>query len=110
MPILPDFIRLWALRRWPERYNLTWQMREWWQKGLGYDVSNIPKPLPWPLGEAALGPFLPPWNRAERFFRSHTGGRSHRCEFTDPKIGALYGGQEGPFMDQLFEQFLRNID
>ena len=108
-PILPSFIRGWALRRWPDRFNRTWRMHEWWRDGLGADMTGIAKPLPWPLCEAAFGPFLKPWNRIERFFRSHTGGRSHRCEFTDPKIGALYGGQQGAFMDLLFEEFLENI-
>jgi len=108
-PILPSFIRIWAIRRWPDRINMTWRMREWWQDGLGADVSKIPKPLPWPLCESAMGPFLAPWNQVERFFRSHTGGRSHRCEFTDPKHGALYGGQDGPFMDEMFDEFLKKI-
>jgi hypothetical protein len=89
-PILPMFLRVWAYR-------------------LGADVSEIAKPLPWPLGEAAMGPFLAPWNRVERFFRDRTGGRSHRCEFTDREAGALYGGQQGPFMNKLFEQLLENI-
>lgn len=108
-PILPGFIRIWAHRRWPERMHMTWRMREWWRDGLGHDVSNIPKPLPWPLCEAAMGPFLAPWNRVERFFRVRTGGRSHRCEFTDRESGALYGSQQGPFMDALFEQLIANI-
>lgn len=108
-PILPGFIRIWALKRWPERYHLTWRMSEWWRDGLGADMTDIAKPLPWPLGEAAMGPFIKPWEKTKRFFRGHTGGRSHRCEFTDPKIGALYGGQEGPFMNELFDEFVRKI-
>lgn len=109
-PILPMFIRVWAMRRWPERMGMTWRMRAWWRDGLRSDVSKIPKPLPWPLCEAAMGPFLTPWDRVTRFFRSFTGGRSHRCEFTDPQQGALYGGQDGPFMDELFEVFIERID
>jgi hypothetical protein len=97
------------MRRWPERFHQTWQQRKWWDEHLTVDVRTIPKPLPWPLCEGAVGPLLVPWNRIERFFRARTGGRSHRCEFTDSGIGALYGGQEGAFMDKYFEQFIGNI-
>ena len=108
-PILPIRVRLWAYQRWPDRVHLTWRMYHWWIDGLGADPKTLKKPLSWPLGEAAFGPFVGPWNRVSRWFRNHTGGRSHRCEFTDPKIGALYGGQRGAFMNELFEQFIENI-
>ncbi len=48
--------------------------------------------------------------RVCRWFRDRTGGRSHRCEFTDREHGALYGFNEGAFMDKLFDQFLKNIE
>lgn len=43
------------------------------------------------------------------FFRARTGGRTHRCEFTDKIEGALHGGKKGAFMDAYFEKFLENI-
>lgn len=109
-PYLPMFVRGWAYRHYGnERFHQSWRMREWWRDGLGADVSKIAKPLPWPLCETAEGPFVRPWSRVERFFSNHTGGRSHRCEFTDREMGALYGGQQGAFMDRFFEQFIGNI-
>jgi hypothetical protein len=50
-----------------------------------------------------------PWRTVKFFLRSHTGGRSHRCEFTDPKKGALYGYDNGAFMDLYFDEFIRRI-
>lgn len=108
-PYFPLFIRVWAFRRWPDRINVHWRMYNWYVDHLGADPKTLDKPLPWPLCESAFGPFLAPWNRIERFFRSHTGGRSHRCEFTDREMGALYGGQRGAFMDELFDEFIGRI-
>jgi hypothetical protein len=79
--------------------------REWEARGL----TDYPRPLPRYIGAAAIGPFIRPWNWVARFFRRFTGGRSHRCEFTDREKGALYGGKEGAFMNRYFEQFLANI-
>lgn len=51
----------------------------------------------------------PALQRLKSWFRHHTGGRSHRCEFTDKNHGALYGHSEGAFMDRYFEKFIQNI-
>ena len=72
-------------------------------------TNETPRPIPWPIGEAALGPFVRPWWRVADFIRRGTGGRSHRCEFTDPQRGALYGHQHGAFMDAYFDALLDNI-
>lgn len=111
-PYYPQFIRVWALRHYgSQRYHMSWRMVEQWRRvDPNYVLKKEWRPLPWWLGESALGAFLKPWDRAERWFRQRTGERSHRCEFTDAKEGALYGGQRGAFMDEYFEQLIRNID
>lgn len=110
IPYLPLGLRLWLLKRYPEeRWNVSPWQYQFWQTHLK-DMSKAPRPLPWPINVAAMGPFFGPWNRVSSWFGRHTGGRSHRCEFTDPNHGALHGHKEGAFMDKLFEQFLANID
>lgn len=49
------------------------------------------------------------WRRVQRLFRQHTGGRSHRCEFTDRQKGALYGHNYGAFMDDYFNKFVDSL-
>ena len=82
-------------------------MIAWWKsQNPSFEPSYFP--LPWWVGEHALGPFhrLP-----ERLTRPlyRWSGASHRCEFTDKERGALYTGIVDPFMDRLFEQFIQNI-
>ena len=67
------------------------------------------QPLPWYVGEVAMGPFYPLWKQMRAIVRKGRGGRSHRCEFTDKERGALYGGKDGGFMNEYFEQFIQNI-
>lgn len=108
-PYLPMWIRCRLLRWFPQqRWAMQWRMWEFWVSQ-GYDLTNVPKPLPWPICPHGEGPFVSPWNRVAGWFRRRTGGRSHRCEFTDPQHGALYGANDGPFMDRLFDQFIENI-
>lgn len=108
-PLYPMFVRRFLCRFFPDerRYHLSWRTWYWWRDGLGTEVDF--KPLPWWVGEGFIGPFVIPWNKTRGWFRSRTGGRSHRCEFTDPRRGALYGGVEGPYMDRYFEQFIAAI-
>lgn len=108
-PHLPMRVRMRVLQWFPqERWNVQWHMWDFWVRQ-GIDLSNAPKPLPWPVCPHGLGPFAVPWTRIARWFQRRTGGRSHRCEFTDPEHGALYGGTDGAFMDRLFERFIENI-
>lgn len=108
-PYLPIRLRCWLLRRFPQnRWGMEWRLWEFWVSQ-GYDLTDAPRPLPWPVCPDGFGPFVAPWNRVERWFRQRTGGRSHRCEFTDRRHGALYGGTDGAFMDRLFERFVENI-
>ena len=114
-PLLPSPVRMWAYNRWGgRRYSISPRTVEGWIRFGGLTPEQAKqdqyRPLPWPFGEYAMGPFVGPWARVQRFFRSQTGGRSHRCEFTDKEHGALYGHNEGAFMDRLFERFLDNID
>lgn len=69
-----------------------------------------PKPLPWWLGQYAFGPLERPWWNLTRLVNKGRGGRGHRCEFTDPEMGALYGHKNGAFMDRMFDVFLSRID
>lgn len=109
-PYLPLRLRAFIFRHTaPERHHLSWRMVEHW-KQVNPDYVHPYKPLPWPIMPSAFGPFVGPWDRVTRWFRRHTGDRSHRCEFTDKTRGALYGGQEGGYMNKLFEQFLHNIE
>ncbi len=114
-PYAPMWFRGWATYRYgvriggpgkepwlPERHMIEGWMR--------LDPSYVPPKLPpWWVGSNASGPLLPVWNRIAGFFRAKTGGRSHRCEFTDPMRGALYGHNEGPFMNAYFDRFLERI-
>lgn len=109
VPYFPTWLRLVLFPHYPrERHALTKsQIAAWQHVRPGY--VHLFAPLPWYLGQNFQGPLVDPWRRVQRFFRSMTGGRSHRCEFTDPEQGALYGHNEGPFMNRLFETFLANI-
>jgi hypothetical protein len=112
IPYYPVWLRKWLFKVTPdahERWHLSQRVVAFWQKNNPGYIHPV-KPLPWYIGEAGLGPLIIPWKRVQRFFRGFTGGRSHRCEFTDPYRGALYGHNEGAFMDKLFEQFIKNIE
>jgi hypothetical protein len=76
---------------------------------LGWKPKKDFTPLPWPICTSAFGPFVEPWDKVQGWFRKHTGDRTHRCEFTDKKRGALYGGKDGGFMEKYFEKFIENI-
>jgi hypothetical protein len=108
-PIYPLWFRVWALKHYGnERSGLTWDdIRRW--ETVRPDYKHPHKPVPWYIGAHGLGPLYAPWLRIARFVRRFTGGRSHRCEFTDREMGALYGHQHGAFMDRLFEVFIDRI-
>jgi hypothetical protein len=80
----------------------TRDLRIWFQYGC-WSLQN------WMGKQNLRSPIRKPWRKLARFVRTGAGGRSHRCEFTDPKMGALYGHREGAFMDRLFDQLLTNI-
>ncbi len=108
-PYYPLWLRMFLLSRFPEtRHFMDWITYNNWLR-TGWQPKPEYRPLPWFVGEAAIGPLVKPWSRVGHFFRAHTGGRSHRCEFTDRRRGALYGGQDGAFMNKLFDQFIENI-
>lgn len=103
-------------------WNIQWWMEchkpympSWWKKRviLHYaytDKHGQRRVAMTPRVNALLrGPFVPPWNWIARQIRRGTGGRSHRCEFTDKRHGALYGHHEGAFMNRYFEAFIVNI-
>lgn len=111
-PYLPDWLRMFICKRVaPSRFLATWNTIKGWQSiDPTFDVSKSKfRPLPWYIGVAAIGPFVPVWDRVTRIFRNRTGGRSHRCEFTDKTNGALYGGQEGGYMNRMFDRFIEDI-
>jgi hypothetical protein len=91
--VVPSVLRVLITRLW---------MRTW-------PTGEKPKKLPAWLHWIWVA-HLPGWSRVEQLFRRCTGGRSHRCEFTDPHHGALYGYNEGAFMNKLFEQFIRAVE
>jgi|SRR6185369_1971960 len=112
-PDYPGWIRGLVYKYYPhahQRWSVTWNMVRLWQH-INPDFKLMPEitPFPWWIGMAALGPLRTPWTAVSRWFGRHTGGRSHRCEFTDRTHGALYGGQDGGFMNHYFEQFIANI-
>ena len=111
-PIYPLWLRHRLLNLYPlERHGTSWRMFRHWQEIQPDNTTlHLLRPLPWYIGTYALGPFVRPWKAIARWFHRRRGGRSHRCEFTDSSRGALYGGQEGGFMEELFVQFLRNIE
>lgn len=107
-PYYPRRLRFWLRKRYPDTEYFTKQQVEIWKKvRKGYQGND--KIWPWYVGDHGFGPFVPLWNRVANIFRKFTGGRSHRCEFTDPYRGALYGYKEGAFMNKHFEQLIRNI-
>ena len=89
------------------RHGLSWRMIRWWES---QNPNFVPQylPLPWWVGEHALGPFYGLPSRLTRPLRRFAGA-SHRCEFTGRNVGALYTGRVDPFMDRLFDQFIQNI-
>jgi hypothetical protein len=108
-PYYPLRLRIWLSYRYPEeRWSLTWAMIDQWRR-VRPDYTPRHLPLPWYIGANAIGPFVGPWDRVQRIFRKGTGGRTHRCEFTDPQRGALYGHNEGPFMNAYFDKLIENI-
>jgi hypothetical protein len=110
-PIYPSFVRLWALRRYGERYHISWEnVRTWQQYNPEFELTNDLRPMPWWLQPRALGVFVKPWNKIASWFIRQTGEFSHRCEFTDKEDGLLYGGKKGAFMNKMFEQFIESID
>lgn len=107
-PVYPIRLRVWLYRLYPDTvYQPQHSIDNWRRFDKQYKEQY--KPWPWFIGLHCQGPFMPIWGRAASFFRGYTGGRSHRCEFTDKQSGALYGGTEGAFMDRYFELFLKNI-
>ena len=91
----------WCVQNWMSRHTPYYPLRlRIWLHRLYPDTI---KSYPWYIGADCQGPFVGPWHQVSWFFRSFTGGRSHRCEFTDKKHGVLYGHNEGAFMDQYFE-------
>jgi len=110
-PYYPGFIRSWALKRYgSKRYHMQWRMVHFWQANLkDFQLTDDLRPLPWWLGEAALGVFVKPWDWLARQFRKQTLGLSHRCEFTDKLHGALYTDHADDFMQQAFERFIERI-
>jgi hypothetical protein len=107
-PYYPDWLRFWLRKRYPDsQYCKKWQV-EFYKKNDPRGVTIL-KPWPWYVGDHCFGPFLKPWGKVVSFFRGFTGGRSHRCEFTDPEHGALYGHNKGAFMNRLFEKFIERI-
>jgi hypothetical protein len=110
-PYLPVRLRIWLWRFFPDRmrHHVSWQQYRFWLEQPYNDPATLPKPLPWPVCSSFVGPFVGPWDRVTHWFGRRTGGRSHRCEFTDKKRGALYGHKEGAFMDRLFDRFLERI-
>ena len=109
-PYYPDGLRRWLLDRYdPRRHSVSPAQWRFWHKNLKTPPSNEMRPLPWFVGVMAEGPFVGPWWRLSCFVRRFTGGRSHRCEFTDPEAGALYGHRCGAFMQEYFKIFLYNV-
>lgn len=111
-PLLPNRLRWWCRHLFPDqrRHHVTREQYRFWLSGRHNDPATLPKPLPWPFEPHFVGPFYAPWKRVERWFRAGTGGRSHRCEFTDREHGALWGHREGAFMDRLFDRFVERIE
>lgn len=72
-----------------------------WFQMLTYKVGYLIQQPPWW--------FRRPFTFIRNASRKRTGGRGHRCEFTDKKMGALYGGTEGAFMERTFQEFIDNL-
>ena len=110
-PLYPVWLRGWLLSHFDrERHFITWQAVDRYRRNnREFRLTKKNIPLPWWVGVGAQGPIIKLWNRLEHQFATRTGGRSHRCEFTDKEMGALHGYDYGPFMDQYFEEFIRRI-
>lgn len=79
----------------PNLYLPLW-FRVWYARRTGKGI------IAWPVLNR-------PYLRIVRFAIRQKGEFSHRCEFTDKQDGALYGGTSGGFMNELFNQFVKNI-
>jgi len=110
-PYYPLRVRIFILRHYPEtRFHMTKSTWERWAENSDFDKTNKDFwPLPWFIGESALGPFIKPWNKLASFVRRFRGNHAHRCDFTDPKNGLLYGG-DGETMNNLWHEFMRRIN
>lgn len=111
-PIYPSWLRNWIYDHVPNaplRWSVSHADVASWKR-FNPQLDPMMKPLPWWAGIAALGIFYKPWRAIINILRKGTGGRSHRCEFTDPEHGALYGHKEGAFMDRCFDVLLQRID
>lgn len=110
-PYYPMWLRKRLLNRYPsQRWGMYWAVIHNWQRiNPKWQLTDDWRPLPWYVGVHAIGPFVKPWQRIASIVAKGTGGRSHRCEFTDKHKGALYGHKNGAFMNALFEQFIANI-
>ncbi len=60
------------------------------------------------LAFQAAEPFRRVVRRLASYFRAWAGVMAHRCDWTDPETGILYGGGGGE-MDKLFNRFVGNI-
>ena len=110
-PRYPLWLRCWLLSKYSsERHFVTWTAVRWWQSHLShFELTEDNIPLPWYIAPGAIGPFLKPWRKLAGWFIGHTGGRTHRCEFTDPQMGALFGHRNGAFMDSYFAVLIDRI-
>jgi hypothetical protein len=110
-PWLPVRLRILLWRLFPDRrrHHVSWHQYRFWLEQPYNDPATLPKPLPWPICPAFAGPFVAPWDRLTHLIARGAGGRSHRCEFTDRRRGALWGHHEGAFMDRLFDAFVEEI-
>ena len=88
-PRYPESIRKWAFKHYgTDRFQYsTNSIRN--RRIVFPDYQPKAKPLPWYIGEHALGPFYKISRRVGRWFRNQTGEYSHRCEFTDRGSGLL---------------------
>jgi len=87
-------------------WYLCWKINNWMEKHIPYTplfirlLSKEDKYFP--------GFLANPWKKVAWFFAHHTGGHSHRCDFTDKKTGLLHGG-DGEAMNNLWKTFIKNI-
>ena len=107
----PDWFRLYVIKHYsPSRMGMTWKrIDEWKRINPDFKMSPDMRPLPGIIGPYAIGPLNPLWIKLRHFIGKGSGRYSHRCEFTDKERGALYGGKDGAFMNDLFAEFIGNI-